>query len=499
MLQTLIRNVSIMAPDAGERGLVEADILIVGERIAQLGNNLALLPCVRTIEGRGLLAVPGLINAHVHSPGNLMRGCLNGLPLEIFMLYEVPPLASARDAQRIAYLRTALGAIEMLKLGITSVFDDAYFAPICIPEAIDSVLSAYRDSGMRATVALDQPTLVEYEKHPYLAELLPAALRRRLDEAPRQSMAELQQLYRHLISTWHGQGEGRLSAAVSCSAPQRVSIPYLQWLSETARSHDIPFACHILESRTQRVFGELKYGKSLVEYVDELGVLDEWMQVIHAIWVDGSDIDRLALSGCTVAHNPICNLRLGSGVMPWQALRAAGVPICLGTDEACVDDTHNLWLVAKIAGMIHSLSDPDYQCWPGAGDILDALWAGGARALRRTDSIGRIEVGMQADLTLLDLNSDAFTPLNDVRRQLVYCETGASVRQVFVAGRQVVEDGRLTTLDEVAIKQEIHELEPLMRASMRDLEREVAVLEPHYRAMYERAMRHEVGMNRRLV
>ncbi len=136
----LIRNARL--PSSGApRVPAPGDILIRGGRIEALGA-VAAPPGIPVLDAGGKLALPGLINAHVHSPGNLMRGCLDSYPLEIFMLYEVPPLAEAGQAARLAYLRTALGAIEMLKLGITTVLDDAFFVPTVEPSAIDAVMRA---------------------------------------------------------------------------------------------------------------------------------------------------------------------------------------------------------------------------------------------------------------------------------------------------------------------------------------------------------------------
>ncbi|MFN8758123.1 MAG: amidohydrolase family protein [Tagaea sp.] len=491
----LIRNARL--PDPGSlRALVAGDVLIRDGRIAAVGP-VEAAPGVPVLDAGGKLARPGLINAHIHSPGNLMRGCLDSFPLEIFMLYEVPPLAEARQAARLAYLRTALGAIEMLKLGVTTVMDDAFFVPTVSADGIDAVMAAYRDSGMRATLALDQPNVVEYEKQPFLADLISPETRAAMDAAPRQSADELMDCYAHLVGKWHGAADGRLAAAVSCSAPHRVTRDYFRRMSELSRARDLPFFVHILETKSQRVFGEDMLGKSLVRYVDDLGLLDERMLVIHAIWVDDADIAILAKSGCTVAHNPVCNLRLGSGIMPWRRLRAAGVPIALGTDEATVDDTHNLWLAAKQVGLIHNLSRPDWRDWPTAPEILSALYDGGARAARRPEQLGRLGVGAAGDVILIDLETPAFVPLNDLDRQLVYCETGSSVRDVIVAGRPVVRDGRLLTFDEKSIYAEIAALAPKLAAEMAALRGEAAKLEPAYRAMYLKAMARDVGMERR--
>lgn len=496
-MSMLIRNVAV-ADDRGS-GTTVVDILLRDGLIAAIGPGLDVAPGTtgRVIDADGLLAIPGLINAHVHSPGNLMRGMLDGLPLEIFMLYEVPPLAAGVPLARLNYVRTMLGAIEMLKLGITAVMDDAFHVPVATAEGVDAIAQAYLDSGMRARVAIDQPNIVEYEKHPFLRELLPDDLRADMDRAPRQSDGELLALYDHLIARWNGAGDGRIGAALSCSAPQRVTKSYLHALSQLSARHDLPFNIHILESKQQRVLGEDKFGKSLVRYVQDEGVLDERMLVMHAIWIDDQDIALLAAAGATVAHNPICNLRLGSGIMPFRKLRDAGVPICIGTDEATVDDTHNLWGAIKQAAMLHTLTDVDYRRWPSAAEVLETAYRGGARALR-WPALGRLEPGAAADLALLDLDTLAFTPLNDLTRQLVFCENGSSVRMTIVAGRVVVEDGRLLTVDEAAIKREARALMADYRRDTAEADAAARRLEVYYREMYLRAQARDVGMRRRL-
>ena len=495
---TLIRKARIRTMDAQRTDHACADILVQGQVIAAIGPDLeqSYPGPHRVIEAEGMLALPGLINAHVHSPANFMRGTLEGLPLELFMLYEVPPLSERPPSKRMAYIRTLLGAMEMLKLGITAVMDDAFFVPAPTPDGIDGVMEAYCDSGIRATVTLDQPNIVEYDKYPFLADLLPPAIRQRMASAPLASAEELLGHYHDLISRWHGAAGDRLRAAVSCSAPQRVTVPYFEALSALSKSHDLPFVVHVLETKLQRVLGEEKFGKSLVRYVHDLGLLDEHMQIVHAIWVDEQDMALIAASGACVAHNPVCNLKLGSGIMPFQKLRAHGIPICLGTDEAVADDSHNLWGAIKMAGLIHKITEPDYLDWPRAKDILDCVFSGGARAMRQSGRIGQLSVGAQADIILLDLDSLAFTPLNDVDRQLVYCENGSSVRMTMVAGQMVMQDGILLTVDETAIKAEARALMQDHAAEFAKADAAARELDPYYRAMYLKAAGRDVGMNR---
>lgn len=497
-MSVLIQNARILTMDDDLSEYACADILVRGSKIASIGPNLPIPQedDLRIIDGHGKLAMPGLVNGHIHSPGNLVKGALDNLPLEIFMLYEVPPLSDRPPDGRLSYVRTMLGNIEMLKLGITSVHDDAFYVPVPTPETIDGLMKSYVDSGMRAVATIDQPNVPEYEKYPYLYDLLPAEVRQEMDATPLMSTAELLDCYQHLIDNWHNSGDGRVRAGVSVSAPQRVTVDYFGALSEISKKLDIPFDIHILETKLQRVLGEQKYGKSLVKYVHDLGFLDERCMIIHTIWVDDDDVRLMAEAGCSVAHNPVCNLRLGSGVMTWRRHRDHGINICLGSDEACVDDTANMWTVGKTAGLIHSITDPDYYKWPKAPEILWALTRGGARAMRLEGQVGVLAPGYEADLILLDLNTLAFTPLNDLKRQLVYCENGSSVVLTMVAGKVVVENGKILTVDEEAIKAEVREIMKDYQVELKKTAVAADKLEPYYREMYLKCASAEVGMNR---
>jgi 5-methylthioadenosine/S-adenosylhomocysteine deaminase len=152
--------------------------------------------------------------------------------------------------------------------------------------------------------------------------------------------------------------------------------------------------------------------------------------------------------------------------------------------------------VAKFAGLIHNITDPDYERWPKAGEVLDCLIRGGARAMRRSDSLGRIAPGYQADLIMVDLDTLPFTPLNDLKRQLVYCESGGSVRLTMVAGRIVVEDGKVTTVDEPALRAEARAHAARFAESQGVVDQAAADLRPYYRRMYLKAAGRNVGMNR---
>jgi 5-methylthioadenosine/S-adenosylhomocysteine deaminase len=502
-MATLIRNAHILTFDETRREHARADVLTIGRNIAAVGSDLRvsdfLNPAsesVKVIDGAGKLVMPGLVNGHLHSPAAFLKGALEDSPLEIFMLYEVPPMGDTPLCARLYYLRAMLGAMEMLKLGVTSVHDDAFFNPTPLPESVDAIMNAYRDAGIRARVTICQSNVIEYEKFPFLADILPEEIKRAIRAAPLQNGEELMALYRDFIVRWHGAEGGRLLCSASCSAPQRVTERYLQDLTQLSAEHNLPFNIHILETRLQRVLGQEKHGKSLIRYVHDIGCLDARKLVIHAIWVDDTDIGLMAEAQCSIAHNPICNLKLGSGIMRFRELRDAGINIAIGTDEAPCDDTTNVWHAAKAMGLVQHITTPDWTRWPKAAEILDCVILGGARSMLLDRQIGQIAPGFEADLILLDLDTIAFTPLNDLTRQLVFSENGSSVVMTMVAGRIVARDGKLLTVDEAALKAEIREAVREYQSTFERIQAHAQTLLPYYREMYQRAVVQDVGMSR---
>jgi 5-methylthioadenosine/S-adenosylhomocysteine deaminase len=255
----------------------------------------------------------------------------------------------------------------------------------------------------------------------------------------------------------------------------------------------------MLETKTQRVLAHAQprfAGRSLVRYTADLGLLNERTNVIHAVWVDDADLDLIAEARATVVHNPVSNLRLGSGVMPFRAMRDRGIPIALGVDEAICNDAADMWNVVKTAGLIHNISGLDSNRWPNAAEVLDALWVGGAAAALRSGQLGEIGEGALADLALLDLHTPAFTPLNDIRGQLVYCESGASVVLTMVDGVVVAEGGAVVSVDEQALLGEAREVFAARQPELRRTRSEAELLLPAYQAMVRRAAAADVGMTR---
>jgi cytosine/adenosine deaminase-related metal-dependent hydrolase len=476
-----MRDGAGVAPEA-------ADVLIQDDRIAQVGPGLEADRVDRVIDASDMLLMPGMVNAHIHTEQNSFRGRYPGLPLEILMLYAYPLTGAAPLDSEAIYLRTLLAGIESLKSGVTSILDDVMEVPTQGLEQLGSVFRAYDDIGMRANVSGHVINRPFFETIPYLEDTLPEALKEKFLRMPPLSLDAYMDFCGEAVARYHDTSNGRLRYVVAPSGPQRCTEELLGTVAEFSRSTGVAFHIHILETRVQRVTGSRLYGKSLIQLMADLDALHERTSIAHAIWIDDGDIDLIASRGASVAHNPVCNLRIGSGVAPLRALLSAGVNVALGTDGISSNDSCRLFDVMKTAGLVHTLATDDYDEWPTAPEILFAATRGGARALGLDQEIGSIEPGKKADLVALDLCTSAFVPVNDLPNQLVYAENGSSVRLVMVDGEVVVEDGACTTIDEAAVLREARAVLGDFLTRHARVEHEARELEPYLRAVYERCV-----------
>ncbi len=491
----LIRGANILTCDDADTRYSEGDILVEDGRITAVGRSLPAPAGVRVIDGRDRLAIPGLVNAHMHSDETLFRGRLDNLPLEVWMLYSLPPLGYGPVSSRLIYLRTLLAATESLLSGTTTIQDDVSEAPRATMDGSEAVLQAYLDAGIRATVACNMTDKPYPEKLPYVADMLPPWAVDEMRRTSPQTTAELVALAEGLLRNWHGR-DGRIRIALSASAPQRCTEPLILALDDLSRRWQTPLLTHVLETKVQVVTGREFYGRTIVEYIRDLGILCERMTIAHGIWLTDPDIASLAVARTAVAHNPVSNLKLGSGLMRLDALQRAGVQICLGTDGSSSNDTFNMFEVMKCAGLLHKIAHPVAQTWPSARDVLRMSLRGGARSTLLQGQIGVLAPGYQADIVLLRLNAPPFVPLHDPVNQLVYCESGREVETVLVGGRVVVEDGTMTTVDVTDVYAEVATLMPEF---MQMVDRAYAVsrrLEPVLWRVYEQCHRDLPGTNR---
>ncbi|MBI1773953.1 MAG: amidohydrolase family protein [Proteobacteria bacterium] len=412
-------------------------------------------PGDEVIRADEFLILPGLVNAHTHSPDNLIRGSTPNLPLELWSLHS----AAGREARSTREIRIAalLGAIEMLHTGTTTVLDHIRFSPAPDPVHLDVVAEAYREVGIRAVIApivADRPVI---ETMPLDAADLPEPEANAYGQGTMMPAGEQVGLVEDFISRWHGRDD-RIYGAIGPSGPQRCTDALLELAGDLSRRRDVLFHTHVLETRAQREMGHRLYGCGIIRHLKELQLLSSRANLVHAIWLEENDLDTIAESGAAVVHNPVSNAKLGSGLCRLPELLGKGIRIALGTDSACCNDSNNLLETAKWAALLHNVESSKHQDWVGPERALVLATRGGAGALGLGQTTGAIATGLAADLTLFRRQSPSLVPLLDPVRQIVQCESGAAVDTVFVNGRIVLRGGRCTLLDEAEVWREAQDL-----------------------------------------
>jgi 5-methylthioadenosine/S-adenosylhomocysteine deaminase len=448
-MKTLIRNALLVTMNQQDDVIENGSIVITGDRLTYIGPAewTPPGPFDRTIEGDRRIAMPGMVNAHCHSPANLVRGLFASRPLEIWRAYYRASLRDMRDED--FYASALLGGMEMLKNGATTVLDHFFGNQACRFMGAGAAIQAMRDLGLRHVVAL---TLSDknYEETIPLNETATNLT----DEIKRMSASEAKATQAWLddcekfIDAFH-YPDKLTTCCPGPSAVQRCSDELLRGAAEIARKRKLPMHIHLAETKAQAVMGKKLYGTSLLQHLASLHILAPNLSLAHSIWIEPRDIELFAKSGATPVHNPASNLRIGSGLAPVRDFLSSGVRVALGTDGAASNDGQNMFDALRLVALIHNQAGTDFNHWVTPSQALATATSNGARAFGL--EAGVLAPGKLADLVLLRRDTAAFTPLNDVMSQLVFCENGRSVDTVIVNGEVVVAEGRLKTLDEQEI------------------------------------------------
>lgn len=425
MNQLVVRNGWVLDPASDFR---KADVLIENGAIVEVGS-VDSSPGRPEIDASNQLVMPGLINAHTHSGQHLDRGVAPNLPLDMWLMWVV--YAGVPFTPDDSYTLAMAGALDMLATGCTAVLDHPWVPADGFDQHIEALASAYHDAGIRCGLA---PMIQDRDIFESIAfgDLEPIAP---LGDpvAPEVLLAGMQRFLAMYVA------QPRLTPMVGPSAPQRCSDQLMIGLANLARLHDAPFHTHVLETRSQVVATRQRYGRSVVEYLDAIGALGRRTSLAHAVWMDAEDYRLVASTDATIVHNPVSNLRCGSGVLPLADLLGAGVSVAIGADGAASNDNQNMFEALKLATMLATLAGR-FQAWPTASAVWNACLTGGAAAIGAP--IGRVEPGARADLVLVDRQRHEFVDREALVRGLVFAEHGESVTTVIVDGAVVVDEGQ---------------------------------------------------------
>ena len=368
----------------------------------------------RVINGAGLLAIPGLVNAHCHTAMTLLRGYADDMLLETWLFDRIFP-AEAMLTDEDIYWGTSLGIAEMLRGGITCV-NDMYLK-------MDNVAAAFRDSGMRARVSIG----------PLLTEKRGDAL---VDTDGCKAF----------FKRWDGVGGGRLGVNIEIHSIYLYTPDTLMEGARLAKEIGAAIHIHLLETATERKNMLGQFGESSVALAAKYGLLDSPVIAAHCVHVDDGDIELLRRKNASVAHNPTSNLKLASGIAPVPEMLGRGLNVCLGTDGAASNNTLDIFMEMRQAALIHK-GVSGSPTTVAAGEAFRMATQNGADALGIKDA-GTLAPGKKADIALISLDSPHIQPIHSHLSALVYAARASDVETVIADGRILLDRRKLTTIDE---------------------------------------------------
>ena len=436
-----------MLPNAEPR---VSDIFIEGDRILAVDPDVPPFgsrEATQVVDARGCLVMPGLINAHTHTPMTLTRSTADdaGFPRP----GDAPTFPPGKDWRgRLTaedhYWSSRLAIAEMIRGG-TTTFVDMY-------HDMDRVAQAVADTGIRAALGSEIVTFRNDAR-----EWLPYDERtaRRTFEACGQFAAD-----------WNGKGDGRITALV---APHETATCHEPWLSRCARlagEMNLGITIHVAESAWEVGVCQDRYGLTPVQTLERTGILEHRVLGAHSLILTDHDIEILAGARYSAVACLGCYLKLAMGVTPVPRLLRAGVNVALGTDGAATNNNLNMWDEIHLNATLHGFLAQDPTMIPGDSALRMAT-VGGARALGLEKELGVIAPGWKADLIVLDLGRAHLAPREGALiGNLTYSANGSEVRDVLVDGRAIMLDQRMVAFDETEVLREAEAIVRRRRASV---------------------------------
>ena len=422
----LIKNAHVVTMNEEKAVLPGGTLVIRGSEIIAVGGaELAdSYTASKVIDAGGDIVMPGMVNTHTHAPMIIFRGLADEVP-DRLQRFIFPLERTLVDAVTV-YRGTLLAAVEMVQGGVTTFADMYYFE--------DQVARAASEVGMRAIAG---ETVIKYPapdaKEPYGG--LEYALK--------------------FIEEFHG--NELITPALAPHAPYSVGEEQLALVAKWAKKLDVPVLIHLSETKAEIEQIRRDFGKTPVEYLDSVGLLNSRLVAAHCIFVTESDIDLLKRRGVGVGHNMVSNVKAGKGVAPVLTMLDRGVDVGLGTDGAMSGNTLDIMTQMGYVAKIHKLVNEDRTVMPPV-DVVEMATIGGARALNMGHRIGSLEVGKLADVIIVDKDAINMIPMYDVYSALVYAATAANVTTTVIHGRVIMENRVIGTVDVEKIRRDVLEL-----------------------------------------
>ena len=425
-MSILISNCTAVLMDEGRSVLSGAFVAVEGDKIASVGTSRPMGSFDREIDARGQVLMPGLVNAHSHLPMTLMRGYGGGCDLQTWLTQYIFPAEDKWDARAIRSA-TALGLAEMIAGGITTTADMYMF---CDEIAQEAAAAGMNLNLARGVTYFGSDEAFDFSKHPSCVET------------------------RELADKWHGYNGGQILVDACIHGEYTSRPPVWEAIAQFARERGLGMHVHISETQKEHQECLQRWGKTPVQVLEQYGVWDTRAIAAHCVWTTPEDWEILTQKGVSAVHNPMSNLKLGSGIAPVTAMAKAGVKLALGTDGVSSNNCCNMFSDLKLAAILANGA----SCNPEAMSPYQALkmaTVNGARALGRNS--GQIAPGRDADLILVDFDRPHLIPCHDVVENLVYAAQSSDVTMNMARGRVIYQNGEFLTIDLERVKKEVYQ------------------------------------------
>lgn len=436
-VDTVVTGGTVVTMDGQRRVIQDGAVAIRGDSIIAVGPRAEIeskFASTQIIDAHGALVLPGLINGHAHAAMSLFRGLADDLSLDEWLQKYIFPAEARNVTPEFVEWGTKLGVLEMLRGGITIYADMYYFE--------DVVARVTKEAGMRGVLG---ETVIDF----------PAPDNKNLEQV-------LAYTQRYLD---HWKGDPLIVAAVAPHSIYTCSEKTLQDAAALARRNSSPILIHIAEARFELEQSRAKHGATPVAYMERIGLLGPDVIGAHCVWVDQADIATLAHFNVGCTNNPSSNMKTAAGVMPLPEMIAAGEPVGVATDGAASNNNQDLFEEMDLAAKLQKVSRMDPRVLP-AKQVVEMATINGARALHLENLIGSLEPGKKADLILVDIGSAHATPMYDVYSEIVYALKASDVRTVVIAGKIVMKERQMLTLNEKEILAKAQEYKAKIAASI---------------------------------
>ena len=411
-MNILIKNTTLITMNDKKDVMENVDVAIEKDKIIYIGYIEDDFIPDEVLDGTNKVTMPGLINTHTHIPMSLFRNYADDLPFWEWLHERILPLEKNLTGDHV-YWGSMLSIAEMIKSGITS-FVDMYFF-------VDDIARAVEETGIRGFLALSV-TDGEGDREDSLSKI------------------------EEFIKNWDNQANGRINVRIAPHAPYSCSDDFLKELTNLSIRYDKGINIHVSESEKEIEDSFERYGKSPVQRLNDLGLLDASTLAVHCVYLSNHDIEIFKEKNISVSNNPGSNLKLGNGFARISDLLDSGINVCLGTDGSASNNNLNMFEEMNLASLINKGLTENPECVP-AYKALEMATINGARAIGKESEIGSIEIGKKADIIMIDLNKPHFYPRYNVVASLVYSAQASDVDTVIANGEILMKNGKLLTID----------------------------------------------------